>query len=59
MSWVTKLFHRGDDHAKWLAEHPGKDSSTKAPPPAVSASDEAHVRQKMEQELDDQRARRQ
>lgn len=59
MSWLNKLLHRENDHAKWLEAHPGKDSSTKTPPPAISASDEANVRQKMEQELDDQRAKRQ
>lgn len=59
MSWLSKLLHRDHDHTKWLAEHPGKDSSTKTPPPAISASDEANTRQKMEQELDDQRAKRQ
>ncbi len=59
MSWATKLFHREHDHDKWLAAHPGKDSSTKTPPPAISAADEAQVRQKMEQELDEQRTKRQ
>lgn len=59
MSWVSKLFHRENDHTKWLAAHPGKDSSSKTPPPAISASEEAQTRKHMEQELDAQREKRQ
>jgi hypothetical protein len=57
---LDKLLRRDTsdaDHAKWLSEHPGKGAM-----PTISheidADEEAAMRQRMEAELDAQRAKR-
>ena len=59
MKFLDKLFKRNSEasHDKWLEEHPGKDKHTMEAP-SISEKDEADTRQRMEDELDAQRARR-
>lgn len=57
MGWLKRLLRREGDHDKWLAAHPGKESS-KGAPPIVSAEDERLTRARMEGEMDAQRAQR-
>ncbi len=58
MGWLKRVLGREHDHAKWLATHPGKESS-KSAPPIVSAEEEGRTRAHMEHEMDDQRSKRQ
>ncbi len=57
MRWLKNALGRERDHAKWLAAHPGKESS-KSAPPIVSAEEERDTRARMEHEMDEQRAAR-
>lgn len=58
MGWLKKLLRREGGHDKWLAAHPGKESS-KSGPPSISAEDEERTRSHMEREMDEQRSKRQ
>jgi len=58
MGWLKRVLGREGDHAKWLAAHPGKDSS-KSAPLIVSEEEEHQTRSRMEHELDEQRSKRQ
>ncbi len=58
MGWLKRVLGRKDDHAKWLATHPGKESS-KSAPPSISAEEEGQTRARMEHEMDVQRSKRQ
>ncbi len=57
MRWLNKLLGRQQTHEEWLEAHPGKHSNTSAPP-SISAEDERGMRDRMEAELDEQRAKR-
>jgi len=59
MKLLDKLFKRDSEasHDKWLAEHPGKGKHTMEAP-SISEDEGAATRQRMEDELDAQRARR-
>lgn len=57
MGLLKKLLRREGDHAKWLEDHPGKESVSKAPV-IVSEEDERRTRATMEREMDEQRTER-
>ena len=57
MGWLKKLLGREHTHDEWLAKHPGKESKN-APPPAVSESDQADTRARMEREMAEQSKKR-
>jgi hypothetical protein len=59
MGWFKKLLGReGEkDHQKWLATHPGKDS-TGGEAPSVSAEEEQRTRAQMEGEMEQSRSKR-
>lgn len=57
MGWLKKLLGRQETHEEWLEAHPGKHSN-KSAPPSISAEDEKGMRDRMEAELDAQRAKR-
>ncbi len=57
MSWFKKLIGRQETHEQWLEKHPGKGAPS-APPPLNSPEDDAAVRSHMEEELAEQRRRR-
>ena len=57
MGIFDRFFKRKNDHEKWLEDHPGKGKVT-MDAPAISADDEANTRSRMEEELAEQRARR-
>ena len=57
MGWLKRLLGREQDHAKWLAAHPGKEPG-KSAPPIVSAEEDGRTRANMEHELDEQRSKR-
>jgi hypothetical protein len=56
MGWLKR--DREADHQKWLAAHPGKEA-TKSAPPMVTDEEKDRIRARMEQELEDQRSKRQ
>lgn len=51
MGWLKKLLGKDESHDKWLAAHPGKES-TKSLPPSVDEEERARVRSHMEEEMD-------
>lgn len=57
MRWLNKLLGRQQTHEEWLEAHPGKHSN-KSAPPSISAEEERQTRERMETEMDEQRARR-
>ena len=57
MKLFHKLFRRKDDHETWLAKHPGKDAP-KSQPATITPEESQDMRDRMEAELSDQRARR-
>lgn len=57
MRWLKKLLGRQETHEEWLEAHPGKQSN-KSAPPSISAEDERGMRDRMEAELAEQRAKR-
>ena len=57
MKLFDKLFRRKDDHETWLAKHPGKGAPT-SQPATITPEESQGMRDRMEAELSDQRARR-
>ncbi len=57
MRWLNRLLGRQQSHEEWLEAHPGKHSN-KSVPPAISPEDEQGMRDRMEAELAEQRAKR-
>ncbi|GMV85555.1 MAG: hypothetical protein AMXMBFR80_14100 [Dehalococcoidia bacterium] len=57
MRWLNKLLGRQQSHEEWLEAHPGKHSN-KSAPPGISPEEEKGMRDRMEAELAEQRAKR-
>lgn len=60
MKLLDKLMRRDNseaEHAKWLSEHPGK-GAMPVIAPGVDAEHEQHIREQMEKELAEERAKR-
>jgi hypothetical protein len=57
MRWLKKIIGREETREQWLEKHPGK-GAPKAAPPMTSPEEDALVRSHMEEELAEQRKRR-
>lgn len=57
MGILDKILRRKTDHDQWLKDHPGKGKVT-MDAPSISAADEAATRSRMEEELSQQRTKR-
>lgn len=57
MRWLRRLLGREKSHEEWLAEHPGK-SSDKYADAEVDEAERDRVREHMEQEMGEARAKR-
>ena len=57
MGFLNRVLRRGNGHEKWLEANPGKQPMGSAAP-ATSADEQQRIRDTMEGELGEQRAKR-